>query len=193
MRPPEFDRELTNAMYRVNNWSYRLTRYTQENKDNVVINEEERQDIIQDTFLFAMEHYYKYKPETNMSAWLIGICLNVIRWHRKEIEHKNSVPYFSYAMPAYQLNNYDYRLMCKLVDEGIAALNPIRRRYIEHFMAGHKVIEIAREEKVTNGKVKSFLYYSRKRIAQKLVTVFERSDIFLPCRVNDLENLYGLS
>lgn len=40
-------------------------------------------DIIQETFLFAFDHYHEHDPTKDLEAWLIGIAVNKLHDHRR--------------------------------------------------------------------------------------------------------------
>ena len=72
-RPPEFDRRLADHMPLLRKYANRYAAHPQE-----------RDDLIQDTFMYALGNWEKFRPEGSFHKWLIFM----IRWIATEKRRK---------------------------------------------------------------------------------------------------------
>jgi RNA polymerase sigma-70 factor (ECF subfamily) len=137
-------------------------------------NHEDANDLIQDTFLKAITHKDKFDPSTNLKAWVYTIMKNTfINKYRKDtkintiidntkdlyyLNNSNSADTFT---PDSQYNHSELeRVINDLQDEH-------RIPFQMHFQ-GYKYKEIADQLNLSIGTVKSRIFFSRKKLMEKL-------------------------
>ncbi len=137
-------------------------------------NPEDANDLLQDTCLKAIVHKDKFDPETNMKAWVYTIMKNTfINKYRKDmkinkvIDNTNDLYYLNHAgntgavLPDSNFHNIELeRALDKLIDKH-------RIPFQMHFQ-GYKYKEIAETLNLSIGTVKSRIFFSRKKLMEKL-------------------------
>ena len=137
-------------------------------------NQEDADDLIQDTFLKAIVHRDKFDPATNLKAWIYTIMKNTfINKYRKESKVRTVM---DNTKDLYYLNNsqstqgaspdstYNHGELVKVI-EGLQ--DDHRIPFQMHFQ-GYKYKEIADQLNLSIGTVKSRIFFSRKKLMEKL-------------------------
>lgn len=137
-------------------------------------NPEDANDLLQDTFLKAIVHRDKFDSSTNMKAWVYTIMKNTfINKYRKDmkinkvIDNTSDLYYLKNARNSGAVlpdSNYHHteleRVLNDLIDEH-------RLPFQMHFQ-GYKYREIAETLNLSIGTVKSRIFFSRKKLMEKL-------------------------
>jgi len=137
-------------------------------------NQEDADDLIQDTFLKAITNKDKFDPATNMKAWVYTIMKNTfINKYRKETKVNTII---DNTKDLYYLNNsnssdmatpdsdYNHGELVKVIDE----LQDDHRIPFQMHFQGYKYKEIAEALNLSIGTVKSRIFFSRKKLMERL-------------------------
>ncbi|MCX8107620.1 MAG: sigma-70 family RNA polymerase sigma factor [Verrucomicrobiae bacterium] len=157
----------------------------------LVGNEADAQDIAQETFLKAYEHFDELRSSSAAGGWLKTVARNLsinhltryrARWHLfSDSLHDNAEDTeLTVDVPAREtvqsdLNLTDTRTM---IEKAIASLPPAQRvaLVLFHFEnLGYE--EIARSLKVSLGKVKTDIHRARATLKRKLAHLIETPDL----------------
>ena len=151
----EFD-SLTQVMER---FAYKLTK-----------NREEAKDLYQETAFRAMSNKDKFRPGTNLKAWLLTIMKNIfINNYRKKVKANTIVDstdnlyYINSGSTTIQNQAYSNIMMDEL--EGmIENLDDTLRVPFEMHYLGYKYQEISDKLRLPLGTVKSRIFFARKAL-----------------------------
>ncbi len=137
-------------------------------------NKEDADDLIQDTFLKAITNKDKFDPATNLKAWVYTIMKNTfINKYRKETKVNTII---DNTKDLYYLNNsnssdmatpdshYNHGELVKVIDE----LQDDHRIPFQMHFEGYKYKEIAESLNLSIGTVKSRIFFSRKKLMERL-------------------------
>ena len=137
-------------------------------------NREDANDLLQDTFLKAIVHKDKFDPSTNLKAWIYTIMKNTfINKYRKDIKVNTII---DNTKDLYYMNNssqsdivmpdskYNQTELEKVVD----GLTDEHRIPFQMHLHGYKYKEIADSLNLSIGTVKSRIFFSRKKLMEKL-------------------------
>lgn len=135
-------------------------------------NESDSRDLVQETFLQALKSIKKFKAKSTFYTWIYGILLNVFRNHARK---KRFLPLSSEV----SRNNPDstVRVESRLdqervfssIYELIQSLSSVHREVlILRYYEDMKIKEIAEITSVSQGTVKSRLYYATSFLREKM-------------------------
>ncbi|MEZ5198602.1 MAG: sigma-70 family RNA polymerase sigma factor [Bacteroidales bacterium] len=137
-------------------------------------NHEDANDLIQDTYLKAITNKDKFDPTTNMKAWVYTIMKNTfINKYRKDSKVNTII---DNTKDLYFLNNtnhsdiiapdskYNHSQLLKEVEN----LQDEHRIPFQMHFNGYKYKEIADQLNLSIGTVKSRIFFSRKKLMEKL-------------------------
>ena len=137
-------------------------------------NHDDADDLIQDTFLKAITNKDKFDPATNLIAWIYTIMKNTfINKYRKDSKVNTVI---DNTKDLYYLNNaniadaaapetlYNHSELLKVID----ALQDDHRVPFQMHFQGYKYKEIADRLNLSIGTVKSRIFFSRKKLMEKL-------------------------
>ena len=137
-------------------------------------NHEDANDLIQDTFLKAITHKDKFDPATNLKAWIYTIMKNTfINKYRKEtkvntiIDNTKDLYYLNNSKPCHTITSdsqYNHAELVKVIDN----LQDEHRIPFQMHFQGYKYKEIADQLNLSIGTVKSRIFFSRKKLMEKL-------------------------
>jgi RNA polymerase sigma factor (sigma-70 family) len=159
----EFNHKLLSLKDNLQYFAYSLT-----------ANHEDANDLIQDTYLKAIVHKDKFDPATNLKAWIYTIMKNTfINKYRKDIKVNTII---DNTKDLYYLNNsgqsdivtpdskYNHTELVKVIDN----LEDEHRIPFQMHFQGYKYKEIAEALNLSIGTVKSRIFFSRKKLMEKL-------------------------
>jgi len=135
---------------------------------------ERANDLLQETFLKALTYRDKFTQNTNFKAWIYTIMKNTfINDYRRNVKTKNT----------FDGSNNDFHLMfskdkvypapdsfysSKEINKSIDALEDEYKVPFTMFLEGFKYKEIAESLNLSIGTVKSRIFFSRKKLMEKL-------------------------
>jgi RNA polymerase sigma-70 factor (ECF subfamily) len=159
----EFNHKLLSLKDNLQYFAYSLT-----------ANHEHANDLIQDTYLKAIVHKDKFDPATNLKAWIYTIMKNTfINKYRKDIKVNTII---DNTKDLYYLNNsgqsdivtpdskYNHAELERVIDN----LEDEHRIPFQMHFQGYKYKEIAETLNLSIGTVKSRIFFSRKKLMEKL-------------------------
>jgi len=159
----EFNHSLLGLRDKLKYFAYSLT-----------ANHEDADDLIQDTFVKAFTNKDKFDPATNLKAWVYTIMKNTfINKYRKDTKISTVI---DNTKDLYYLNNsnsteitspdsvYNHNELVKVID----GLQDDHRIPFQMHFQGYKYKEIAESLNLSIGTVKSRIFFSRKKLMEKL-------------------------
>ncbi|MBM3435061.1 MAG: RNA polymerase sigma factor [Bacteroidetes bacterium] len=159
----EFNHKLLSLKDNLQYFAYSLT-----------ANHDDANDLIQDTYLKAIVHKDKFDPATNLKAWIYTIMKNTfINKYRKDIKVNTII---DNTKDLYYLNNsgqsdivtpdsnYNHTELVRVIDN----LEDDHRIPFQMHFQGYKYKEIAEALNLSIGTVKSRIFFSRKKLMEKL-------------------------
>lgn len=136
-------------------------------------NPENARDLVQDTFVKAINYKEKYTADNNMKAWLFTILRNTYLNQVTKLSSKNTVN--DESEDTYLIKNTlnDNQDTDSIINKSeleivIENLNPEYRIPFKKFVAGFKYKEIAEDMDLPIGTVKSRIFFARKFLMEKL-------------------------
>jgi len=135
--------------------------------------EEGAKDLIQDTILKALSNEDKFKPNTNLRAWMYTIMRNIyINQYRKKHKRKTVIETTddSYHLESRvtTVNTAGSKLVMDDVFEAIDNLSVKLQRPLLMTYEGFSQQEIAEELGIPVGTVKSRIFLARKKLMTQL-------------------------
>jgi RNA polymerase sigma-70 factor (ECF subfamily) len=156
--------------YQLTNLSDNLQRFAM----SLTSNHEDAKDLLQETFAKAITYRDKFEDNTNLKAWTFTIMKNTfINNYRRAV--KGNIT-FDATKDLYYLNlnkqatNYtpESEFSVKEIQKSIDELDDdFKRPFLMHTQ-GYKYKEIADELNLKIGTVKSRIFFTRKKLMEKL-------------------------
>jgi RNA polymerase sigma factor (sigma-70 family) len=142
---------------------------------NLTRDSDDAKDLVQETLLKAFVNRDKFRPGTNLKAWLYTIMRNTfINHYNKITKRSSSVDTTEYI----QLHPSDERMIAVNGSSGEFALQDIHaaidkleedlRAPFMMYYVGYKYLEIAEKLKLPIGTVKNRIHLARKELKQEL-------------------------
>ena len=135
---------------------------------------ENAHDLLQETFVKALNNREKFAPDTNFKAWIYTIMKNTfINGYRRNMKTKNT----------FDTNNNDFHIKfqkdknypspesiysSKEIIKCIDALESEYKIPFSMFLEGFKYKEIAEELDLPLGTIKSRIFFTRKKLGKAL-------------------------
>jgi len=136
-------------------------------------NEDGAKDLIQDTVLKALSNEDKFKPNTNIRAWMYTIMRNIyINQYRKKHKRKTTIEttdenyYLESTFKTY--NQGPSKLVMDDVFQAIGNLSEKLQRPLIMTYEGYSQQEIAQDLQIPVGTVKSRIFLARKKLINEL-------------------------
>lgn len=135
---------------------------------NLCGNPSKADDLTQDTMVRALENQDKFKPGTNMRAWLMVMARNL--WYSKLRKEKRVVedPEGALAAKLSTEAGQDAAVDLAAMREALMILTDEQRAIIMLSAEGNSYLEIAEVFGIPVGTVKSKINRARKRLKAKL-------------------------
>ena len=141
---------------------------------NLTKNSEEAKDLYQETAIRAITNKEKFKPGTNLKAWLFTIMKNIfINNYRKKTKKSTIIDntdnlYFINSGSSVIDNDAGRNILLDELNVMIEGLDEsIKTPFIMHY-TGFKYQEIAEKLKLPLGTVKSRIFFARKELKQMI-------------------------
>lgn len=141
---------------------------------NLTKNSDDAKDLLQETYLRAINNKDKFQEGTNIKAWLLTIMRNIfINNYRKKVKTRvlfdstdnlyflNSGPNQIGNQGESNMFNEELNVILEELDESL------RYPFIKHF-EGYKYQEIADDMKLPLGTVKSRIFFARQDLKTKI-------------------------
>ncbi len=159
----EFNTQITNLQNHLNYFAFSLTK-----------NDDDAKDLVQDTLLKAITNKDKFDDDTNLKAWTYTIMKNTfINAYRRKIKTNTMIDYTddTYFINSSIMNNYtptDNNYSIKEIVKSIKEIKFDQRKPFEMHVAGFKYKEIADNMNISIGTVKSRIFFTRKKLMERL-------------------------
>lgn len=137
-------------------------------------NENETSDLIQETLLKAFSNEDKFKPDTNLKAWLFTIMKNVFinNYRRgtkvKTILDSGTDASYIFFTPSTKHAGADGLYVYNEIQNTVSQLDDEYRIPFRMYFEGYKYKEIADELRLPIGTVKSRIFLARKQLMHEL-------------------------
>ena len=155
----EFNAEFDALTQVLERFAYKLTK-----------NSEEAKDLYQETAFRAMSNRDKFRPGTNLKAWLLTIMKNIfLNNYRKKtkantiIDSTDNLYYINSGKNTIR-NNAHSNIMMDELETMIENLDDSLRVPFEMHYLGYKYQEIADKLRLPLGTVKSRIFFARKAL-----------------------------
>jgi RNA polymerase sigma factor (sigma-70 family) len=150
-------------------------------KDNIerfalflTYNREEAKDLLQETYLRALNYKDKYSEVDNFKAWTFTIMKNTFINNYRRSVRKNAI--FLNIENLSLLNDVtethfvrpESGIACKEINGGIDALEDEFKIPFRMYTEGYKYKEIARNLNLKIGTVKSRIFFARRKLMETL-------------------------
>jgi len=163
MSKVEFFREFNGLTTLLNSFAYNLTK-----------NAEDAKDLYQETAFRAMTNRDKFRPGTNLKAWLFTIMKNIfINNYRKKVkantimDNTDNLYYLNSGRQSIE-NAADSNILIKELTGMIDELDDSTRvPFLMHYQ-GFKYQEIADHLELPLGTVKSRIFFARKDLKSQI-------------------------
>jgi RNA polymerase sigma factor (sigma-70 family) len=137
--------------------------------------QDEAKDLVQETLLKALTNRDKFKPGTNLKAWLFTIMRNSFINNYNKITRRSSLPdsgellLLSAADTRFiAQNDAPASFVMQDVRQAIRQLHKDFRRPFLMYFTGYKYLEIADKLQIPVGTVKNRIHMARKELKQML-------------------------
>lgn len=157
-----------------NNNFYALTSSLNAFAYNLTRNQEDAKDLYQETAFRAMTNRDKFKPGTNLKAWLFTIMKNIfINNYRKKVKKNTLIDttdnlYFINSGSSMIGNDAGENIAMEELDEIIKDIDEsLSEPFMMHFV-GFKYQEIADKLDLPLGTVKSRIFFARKELKARI-------------------------
>lgn len=163
MTQREFNGEFNSLTTLLNSFAYKLTK-----------NSEDAKDLYQETAFRAMSNRDKFRPGTNLKAWLFTIMKNIfINNYRKKVkantimDNTDNLYYINSGRNSIE-NAADSNILIKELKDMIELLDDSTRiPFMMHYQ-GFKYQEIADHLGLPLGTVKSRIFFARKDLKSQI-------------------------
>ena len=155
----EFDQSVTEARQGLESYALRLTK-----------NNDDAQDLLQDTVLKALSNREKFKPGTNIRAWLYTIMRNTFlnkATRAKKYSSFSEAPtenYYENQISLSEKNNAYGDFLLKDIINAFRAINDKYRVPFLMYFRGYKYEEIAEDLSIPLGTVKNRIHMARGKL-----------------------------
>jgi RNA polymerase sigma factor (sigma-70 family) len=162
MSTQEFNTRLLNMENSLSYFALSLTRDTETAKD-----------LVQDTFLKAIQYRDKYTADNNIKAWLFTILRNtylnqVTRLSAKNTVNDESEDEYVLRNTVHETQNAETTISTNDIRATISELSDDYRIPFQMFVDGYKYKEIAEHTNLPIGTVKSRIFFARKILMENL-------------------------
>lgn len=137
-------------------------------------NHDDANDLFQETYLKALVNREKLSNHDNLKAWLYTIMRNIfINNYRRTFKsnvkiEKTEEPFCAGLPESENMINGDAEFSYNEIESVIDRLQPELRETFRMYVAGYKYKEIAEEQDIVIGTVKSRIFNARQRLMTDL-------------------------
>lgn len=139
-------------------------------------NEPDAQDLFQETIYKALKSKHRFKPDTNLTAWLYVIMKNTyiskyqtIKRRKTDFDCSINNSYLPEQIKNAQSENFGpMKLSIDNINRLINQLQDVYKTPFMMYFRGFKYVEIAKNLKVPIGTVKNRIHVARKLLQQGL-------------------------
>ncbi len=130
--------------------------------------QEAARDLCQETLYKAFAYRDKYKPDTNIRAWLYTIMRNIfINDYRRKARKRGVMEVVKYSQPGFAISS-DLSLRMSEINKAIHELPEVFKIACQLYLLGYKYHEIALSLNEPLGTIKSRIHFARKLLQKKI-------------------------
>ncbi|MFY9590519.1 MAG: RNA polymerase sigma factor, partial [Bacteroidales bacterium] len=134
---------------------------------------ETAKDLVQDTFVKAIQYRDKYTADNNIKAWLFTILRNTYLNQVTKLSAKNTIndeteDEYILKNTMYEEYNAENSINTKDIQSTIDNLEDDYRIPFQLFVDGYKYKEIADKTNLPIGTVKSRIFFARRQLMENL-------------------------
>ena len=134
---------------------------------------ETAKDLVQDTFVKAIQYRDKYTADNNIKAWLFTILRNTYLNQVTKLSAKNTIndeteDEYILKNTMYEEYNAENSINTKDIQSTIDNLEDDYRMPFQLFVDGYKYKEIADKTNLPIGTVKSRIFFARRQLMENL-------------------------
>ena len=132
-------------------------------------NSEKAEDLLQDLFLKVIEKKHQFDTSKKFYTWIFTIASNLCKSDFRKLENRNTTYDYPIEKTPIQYDNnlFDKKEFKVLLKKGVSELSHAHKVvFILRYNEGFSVKEIAQIAQVSEGTVKSRLYYATQNISQ---------------------------
>lgn len=135
---------------------------------------DDAQDLVQDTVVKAIRYHHLYKQGTNFKAWLYTIMRNTFINDYRRGRRRNALIETSEDLTSCQLqssassNQGTNKLVMEDINKALEHLQPEYSKPFLRYFEGYKYHEIAAEQGIPIGTVKTRIHVARQVLKEKL-------------------------
>lgn len=143
----------------------------------LLLNEEDSEDIVQESFLRVWRHLSEYDPRRKFTTWLYAIVTNLCYDRLRAMRIRTYRPLHEVGASEFTgtggdsgpEQDYTNQVLRQRLGRLVAGLSPTQRVvFILRDLQELTVKEVAKILKISEGAVKSNLYYARKSLRERL-------------------------
>jgi RNA polymerase sigma-70 factor (ECF subfamily) len=134
------------------------------------------QDFVQDIFIKLIDKAHYFDTNRKFSTWIFSIAYNMCKNEYRNLGIRNNMPIEQYTehltddeFPVFDNSTGD---PCEFVNDLFTELNNFddthKTVFLLHYREGFSLKDISQTLEISEGTVKSRLFYTRKRLAEKL-------------------------
>ncbi|MDR2009848.1 MAG: sigma-70 family RNA polymerase sigma factor [Bacteroidales bacterium] len=162
MNTQDFNTKLLSFENSLNYFALSLTRNTEDAKD-----------LVQETFLKAIQYQDKYTTDNNIKAWLFTILKNTYLNQVTKLSSKNTIndeteDEYILKNTMFDDENAETVINTQNIRGTISELDEEYRIPFQMFVDGYKYKEIAEEINLPMGTVKSRIFFARRILMENL-------------------------
>ncbi len=132
---------------------------------------EDAEDVVQEAFVRIWKNLHRYQHDVKFSTWLFQIvtnlCLDVLKSGRRKLQRKSETIekehlVYDQSTPEKEIQQKELEVM---IQEAAATLTPKQKAvFVLRDLEGLSVAEVSSVLNMTEGSIKSNLYYARKTV-----------------------------
>ena len=138
------------------------------------------EDFVQELFIKIIEKAHTFDSKKKCSTWLYTIAINLCKnEYRRNERYQNRLQHIPEPKPSAPIDEQlDQKRRKRVLQNAINDLDEIHRQcYILRYQEEHSIREIAQMLGCPEGTVKSRLYYSVKKLSERLQYLHSKSQL----------------
>ncbi len=138
---------------------------------------EKAQDFLQDIFVKLIDKAMTFDPSQKFSTWIFCIAHNMCKNEYRRMEIRKDIAIEAYTEqllddeePCFEEYEFDIEQFTKHLFEELESFDEMHKTaFLLRYREGFSVKDIGQILEISEGTVKSRLFYTRKRLAERLV------------------------
>jgi RNA polymerase sigma-70 factor (ECF subfamily) len=145
-------------------------------------NKTDSDDVVQECFIRVWKNLHRYKSKYKFSTWIYKIVNNLCLDHYRRQKRNKSQSMEEFSVIENLIVNDELNAenilinteLKKMVYKAVENLSPKQKMvFILRDIEGMEIVEIVKIMNISPGRIKSNLYYARKRLRQLLEKIYK--------------------